>query len=70
MYGFPEYIHLDQGANFESSLITELLLLAGAEKSYCIAVSPYGEWSSRENEPHSTVGRTLVKGQVASDATG
>ena len=30
VYGFPACIHSDQGANFKSSLITELLLLAGS----------------------------------------
>ncbi|KAK9977063.1 hypothetical protein ABG768_018884, partial [Culter alburnus] len=33
LYGFPQRIHSDQGANFESELIAELLELAGVDKS-------------------------------------
>lgn len=34
VYGFPELVHSDQGANFESSLIKEMLLVAGVRKSH------------------------------------
>ncbi|KAK0137889.1 Retrovirus-related Pol polyprotein from transposon 297 [Merluccius polli] len=42
VYGFPACIHSDQGANFESSLIAELLLLAGVEKSHTTPYHPMG----------------------------
>ncbi len=42
MYGFPERIHSDQGANFESELIAELLTLAGVSKSHTTAYHPMG----------------------------
>lgn len=34
VYGFPERIHTDQGANFESELVVELLSLSGVSKSH------------------------------------
>ncbi|XP_035987301.1 uncharacterized protein LOC118560421 [Fundulus heteroclitus] len=42
VYGFPERIHTDQGANFESELITELLKLSGVSKSHTTAYHPMG----------------------------
>ena len=41
-YGFPERIHSDQGANFESKLISELLSLTGVAKSHTTAYHPMG----------------------------
>ena len=37
VYGFPERIHTDQGANIESELISELLKLSGISKSHTTA---------------------------------
>uniref|UniRef100_A0A3B4ZFA4 Gypsy retrotransposon integrase-like protein 1 n=1 Tax=Stegastes partitus TaxID=144197 RepID=A0A3B4ZFA4_9TELE len=42
VYGFPERIHSDQGANFESELIAELLKLSGVSKSHTTAYHPMG----------------------------
>merc|ERR1712035_121690 len=42
IYGFPERIHSDQGANFESKLISELLSLTGVAKSHTTAYHPMG----------------------------
>lgn len=42
VYGFPERIHSDQGDNFESQLIQELLLIAGVKKSRTTAYHPMG----------------------------
>ncbi len=42
VYGFPERIHTDQGANFESGLIAELLKLSGVVKSHTTAYHPMG----------------------------
>uniref|UniRef100_A0A3B3SNI1 Gypsy retrotransposon integrase-like protein 1 n=1 Tax=Paramormyrops kingsleyae TaxID=1676925 RepID=A0A3B3SNI1_9TELE len=42
VYGFPERIHTDQGANFESGLIAELLNLSGVAKSHTTAYHPMG----------------------------
>lgn len=42
IYGFPERIHADQGANFESELIQELLQFAGIKKSRTTAYHPMG----------------------------
>jgi len=42
VYGFPERIHSDQGANFCSQLIHELLLVAGVRKSRTTAYHPMG----------------------------
>lgn len=42
VYGFPERIHSNQGANFESQLIQELLLIAGVKKSRTTAYHPMG----------------------------
>lgn len=42
VYGFPARLHSNQGANFESALIAELLLLAGVEKSHTTPYHPIG----------------------------
>ncbi len=42
MYGFPERIHTDQGANFGSELIAELLALSGVSKSRTTVYHPMG----------------------------
>uniref|UniRef100_A0A8C1HXU3 Gypsy retrotransposon integrase-like protein 1 n=1 Tax=Cyprinus carpio carpio TaxID=630221 RepID=A0A8C1HXU3_CYPCA len=42
VYGFPERIHTDQGTNFESELIAELLTLSGVSKSRTTAYHPMG----------------------------
>ena len=42
VYGFPERVHSDQGANFESSLIAEMLHVAGVEKSHTTPYHPMG----------------------------
>ncbi|KAJ8369553.1 hypothetical protein SKAU_G00095810 [Synaphobranchus kaupii] len=41
-YGFPERVHSDQGANFESSLIAEMLQVAGVQKSHTTPYHPMG----------------------------
>lgn len=42
VYGFPDRIHSDQGANFESQLIREMLQVAGVKKSRTTAYHPMG----------------------------
>lgn len=42
VYGFPERIHTDQGANIESALLAELLKLTGVTKSHITAYHPMG----------------------------
>uniref|UniRef100_A0AAY4AHJ9 Integrase catalytic domain-containing protein n=1 Tax=Denticeps clupeoides TaxID=299321 RepID=A0AAY4AHJ9_9TELE len=54
IYGFPNPIHSDQGANFESSLIAELLQLAGFSKSH---TTPYHTMGNGQAERFN---RTLV----------
>ena len=44
VYGFPARVHSDQGANFESELIAELMRCSGVEKSQHHSLSPYGKW--------------------------
>lgn len=36
IYGFPQHLHTDQGANFESELIAKLLVLSGVYKSHTL----------------------------------
>ncbi|CAF91604.1 unnamed protein product, partial [Tetraodon nigroviridis] len=42
VYGFPQRIHTDQGANFESELLAELLMLSGVSKSHTSPYHPMG----------------------------
>lgn len=42
IYGFPKRIHSDQGANFESRLIKDLLEMAGVHKSHTTPYHPMG----------------------------
>lgn len=42
IYGFPQCVHSDQGANFESNLIAELLVAAGVRKSHTTPYHPMG----------------------------
>lgn len=42
VYGFPERIHSNQGANFESELIAELFNLSAVSKSHTTAYDPMG----------------------------
>ncbi|MBN3297877.1 CP2J2 protein, partial [Amia calva] len=60
VYGFPERIHSDQGTNFESNLIAELLRLAGVAKSHTTAYHPMGnEGTERFNRTLGNMLRTL-----------
>lgn len=60
VYGFPERIHSDQGANFESNLIAELLHLAGVAKSRTTAYHPMGNGGTeRFNRTLGSMLRTL-----------
>ena len=60
VYGFPERIHSDQGANFESELIRELLQVAGVNKSRTTAYHPMGNGNvERFNRTLGTMIRTL-----------
>uniref|UniRef100_A0A3B1J813 Gypsy retrotransposon integrase-like protein 1 n=1 Tax=Astyanax mexicanus TaxID=7994 RepID=A0A3B1J813_ASTMX len=45
IYGFPERIHSDQGASFESQLISELLRVSGVRKSHTTPYHPMGNGS-------------------------
>lgn len=42
MFGFPQRIHSDQGANFESQLISELPRVSGVKKSHTTPYHPMG----------------------------
>lgn len=52
IYGFPERVHSDQGANFESSLISEMLQLAGVQKSHTTPYHPMGNGQLRGSTAH------------------
>lgn len=57
IYGFPQHIHSDQGANFESELLAELLELSGVGKSHTSPYHPMGNGAvERFNR---TLGNTL-----------
>ena len=45
IFGFPERIHSDQGASFESQLISELLRVSGVRKSHTTPYHPMGNGS-------------------------
>ncbi|XP_072574387.1 retrovirus-related Pol polyprotein from transposon 412 isoform X2 [Paramormyrops kingsleyae] len=45
VFGFPERIHSDQGTNFESRLISELLMISGVKKSRTTPYHPMGNGS-------------------------
>lgn len=45
VYGLPHHIQLDQGANFESRLIIELLSVMGVHKSHTTPYHPMGNGS-------------------------
>ncbi|KAM7370275.1 hypothetical protein PAMP_011541 [Pampus punctatissimus] len=45
VFGFPERIHSDQGANFESQLISELIRVSGVRKSHTTPYHPMGNGS-------------------------
>ena len=45
VFGFPERIHSDQGPNFESQLISELLQVSGIKKSHTTPYHPMGNGS-------------------------
>lgn len=60
IYGFPRRIHSDQGANFESRLIKELLELAGVQKSHTTPYHPMGNGiTERFNRTLGNMIRTL-----------
>uniref|UniRef100_A0A8C7YJD4 Integrase catalytic domain-containing protein n=1 Tax=Oryzias sinensis TaxID=183150 RepID=A0A8C7YJD4_9TELE len=60
VYGFPERIHSDQGTNFESKLITELLRLSGVNKSHTTSYHPMGNGGTeRFNRTLGNMLRTL-----------
>ena len=60
VYGFPERIHSDQGTNFQSNLIAELLSLAGVAKSRTTAYHPMGNGATeRFNRTLGSMLRTL-----------
>ncbi|KAM9318630.1 protein NLRC3-like [Pholidichthys leucotaenia] len=53
IYGIPERVRSNQGANFETDLVSELLCLSGVEKSHTTAYHPIG------NEGTEHFNRTL-----------
>lgn len=60
IYGFPKRLHSDQGANFESALIAELLTVAGVQKSHTTPYHPMGNGScERMNRTLGNMIRTL-----------
>ena len=60
IYGFPRRIRSVQGANFESKLIRELLILSGIEKSHTTPYHPMGNGMvERFNRTLGSMIRTL-----------
>uniref|UniRef100_A0A9J8BSI6 Gypsy retrotransposon integrase-like protein 1 n=1 Tax=Cyprinus carpio carpio TaxID=630221 RepID=A0A9J8BSI6_CYPCA len=60
VYGFPSRIHTDQGANFESALLSELFKLSGVAKSHTTAYYPMGNGGvERFNRTLGSMLRTL-----------
>ncbi len=60
VYGFPKIINSDQGANFESKLIKELLTMAGVDKSHTTPYHPMGNGiAERFNRTLGSMIRTL-----------
>ena len=50
-YGLPEKIHLDQGRNFKSELITDLCRFMGTQK---LQISPYHPQTKGQYERFSS----------------
>lgn len=66
VFGFPERIHSDQGANFESQLIGELLRVSGVRKSHTTPYHPMGNGSAeRFNRTLGGMIRALSPGEKA-----
>lgn len=66
VFGFPERIHSDQGANFESQLISELLRVSGVRKSHTTPYHPMGNGSvERFNRTLGGMIRALSPGEKA-----
>ncbi|KAF1373333.1 hypothetical protein PFLUV_G00259440 [Perca fluviatilis] len=66
VFGFPERIHSDQGANFESQLISELLRVSGIRKSHTTPYHPMGNGSvERFNRTLGGMIRALPPGEKA-----
>ncbi|KAL1257978.1 hypothetical protein QQF64_011222 [Cirrhinus molitorella] len=59
IYGFPTWIHTDQGTNFESTLIAELLKMAGIEKSHTTAYQMGNGGTERFNRTLGNMLRSL-----------
>uniref|UniRef100_A0A3Q1FAW3 Gypsy retrotransposon integrase-like protein 1 n=1 Tax=Acanthochromis polyacanthus TaxID=80966 RepID=A0A3Q1FAW3_9TELE len=60
VYGFPKRIHSDQGPNFESRLLKELLEMAGVQKSHTTPYHPMGNGvTERFNRTLGNMLRTL-----------
>ena len=65
-YGFPARLHSDQGANFLSSLISELCLLAGISKSRTTPYHAMGnDMTERFNQTLLNMLGTLEEGKKA-----